>query len=174
MRMPCQGVLPSVGTMRNRSIRHALGLSLPAITGLALLAIPRVVAHDLGGAGPVLNSVLTFGPIAVWLVVVLWRRVPNAFVTLVAIGAAYGLLLGVAHQVFWSTAFGGESPSLGGNLAGVLDPGAEGILLRVVAFASSLMTGIFVGAIAGAVGWALARVVPGFRPRQRTRDGGVA
>ncbi|MGI5267741.1 hypothetical protein ACQEUU_01165 [Nonomuraea sp. CA-218870] len=141
----------------------SLGMSPAAIAGLALLGVPRVIAHDLGLVGPVVNGVLTFLPVLVWLGVVLWRRVPNAFLTLLAIGGAYGVLLAVTHQLFWSSAFA-DQPRLGGNLAGALAPGAEEALMRTFAFGSSLFTGVVVGVLVGAVGWVLARAVPALRP----------
>ncbi|MFG1945917.1 hypothetical protein [Nonomuraea sp. NPDC048826] len=147
----------------------SLGMSPIAILGLAALGVPRVVAHDLGPVGPVVNAVLVFLPVVIWLGVVLWRRVPNPFLTLLAIGGAYGVLLAVAHQLFWGAAFD-DPPQLGGNLAGALSPGAEEALMRTFAFGSSLFTGVLVGVVTGLVGWLLARAVPAFRHR----DGGGA
>ncbi|HEX2132190.1 MAG TPA: hypothetical protein VHH15_11575 [Actinophytocola sp.] len=153
--------------MRSDTTDRALGLRPAWIGALALLGVPRVVAHDLDLVGPVVNAVLVFLPLAAWLGVVLWRRVPNPFLTLAAVGLAYGVLLAVTHQVLWAESFGGEPPSLGGNLAGALSPGAEGFVLRIFAFFSSLLTGLGVGAATGVVGWVLARLVPGFRPPRR-------
>ncbi len=144
--------------MRDR-IRRALGMPLLAVGGLALLGVPRVVAHDLELVGAVANAVLVYLPIAVWLVVVLWLRVPNAFRTLLVIGFAYGVVLAMTHQVLWTQAFA-EPPSLGGNLAGALAPAVESALLRTFAFLSSVITGVFVGAVTGTVGWLLAKALP--------------
>lgn len=153
--------------MRTETIERSLGVSPLAILGLALLAVPRVILHDLGLTDPVVNGVLTFLPLAAWLAVVLWRRVPNAFKTLLTIGVTYGVLLAATHQVLWTESFGDNPPALGGNLAGVLDPAIEGVLFRVFAVFSSVLTGVVVGLITGAVGWLLSRAVPGFRPRGR-------
>lgn len=142
---------------------RALGLSVPAIIGLALLGVPRVIAHDLGPVGGVLNALLVFIPAAVWLVVVLWRRASNPLMTLLAIGLAYGVLLGLTHQVLWWWAFDAP-PRLGGNLEGALSLAVEELVLRLIAFASSLVTGLAVGAVTGAVAWLIARAVPAFRP----------
>ncbi|MEU6726599.1 hypothetical protein ABZ917_23105 [Nonomuraea wenchangensis] len=135
------------------------GLSLIAVLALAALGVPRAIAHDLGLVGPAVNAVLVFLPIAVWLVVVLWKRVPNPFLTLLAIGVAYGVLLGVTHQVLWSASFGDDPPTLGGNLEGALSPGTETMLLRTFAFGSSVMTGAGVGAAVGVVGWVGSRLL---------------
>ena len=67
-------------------------------------------------------------------------------------------MLAVVHQVFWGAAFGGNLPSLGGNLEGVLAPGVEAAVFRVSAFFSSLVTGTMVGAVTGAVAWAIERL----------------
>lgn len=146
--------------------RRSLGISPLGIAALAALGVPRAVAHDLELVGPVINALLVFVPIAVWLAVVLWKRVPNQFLTLLAIGVVYGVLLAVTHQVFWGQSFAGSPPSLGGNLAGSLSPAVEGVVLRIFAFFSSVLTGAAVGAATGAVGWLVGRLVPAFRPLQ--------
>ena len=134
--------------------------------GLALLGVPRVVAHDLRLVGPVVNSVLVFAPLAVWLAVVLWRRVPNPFVTLLAVGVCHGILLAVTHQLLWAESFGDAPPRLGSTLS----PAVEQVVLRIAAALSSLGTGTAVGAATGAVAWAVARVVPAFGPRSREEE----
>jgi hypothetical protein len=143
-----------------------LGLSPSAIVGLALLGVPRVVAHDLGPVGGVVNALLVFVPIAVWLAVVMWRQVPRPFLTLLVIGLVYGVLVGVTHQVLWSWAVV-DPPRLGGNLAGALPPAVEATVLRLFAFGSSVLTGVGVGALVGLVGWAALRV-----RGQRSHSGG--
>ncbi|OLT01501.1 hypothetical protein BJF90_31660 [Pseudonocardia sp. CNS-004] len=146
-------------------IRRALGVSPVVVVGLALLGVPRVVAHDLDLVGPAVNALLVFVPIAVWIGFVLVRRVPHPFLTLLVVGVGYGVLLAVTHQLLWAVAFAGDPPGLGGNLAGVLPPAGEAVLVRVVAFGSSLVTGAFTGVATGAVAWLLARIVPGLGPR---------
>lgn len=145
--------------------RRSLGISPLTIVGLAALAVPRVVAHDLGPVDPTINLLLTFVPIAVWLAVVLWRRVPNPFLTLLAVGAVYGVALGAIHVLLWDQAFGGGSPVLGGSIDGVLPPPVEGALLRGFTLLSSLVTGTAVGAVTGGVAWLITKLVPGLRPR---------
>ncbi|SDW50842.1 hypothetical protein SAMN05216215_1003320 [Saccharopolyspora shandongensis] len=143
--------------------RESLGMPLSAMFGLALLGVPRVIAHDLRLASPLVNALLVFVPIAVWPAIVLWLRAPNAFRTLLITGVIYGVLLDVVHQLLWTPAFGGAAPGLDGNLAGVPAPSAEGLLLRAFAFLSGLVTGVLVGAGTGMVGWMIAKAVPGFR-----------
>jgi hypothetical protein len=127
--------------------------------------VPRVVAHDLALVGPVVNALLVFVPIAVWIGFVLVKRVSNPFLTLLAVGLVYGVLLAVTHQLLWAEAFAGDPPSLGGNLAGVLPTAGEAGVLRVLASGSSLVTGAFTGVASGAVGSLLARIVRAHRPR---------
>jgi hypothetical protein len=115
------------------------------------------VSHDLGPVGGVLNALLVFVPIAVWLGVVVWRQVPRPFLTLLVIGVAYGVLVGLTHQILWPWAFE-VPPRLEGNLTGALSPVAESMVLRLFAFGSSVLTGIGVGALVGLVGWAALRV----------------
>ena len=139
---------------------RGIGLPLPTVVLLAAIAAIRVPLHDLGiiQEGSAAAALLVFVPLAVWVGVVLRRRVPNPLLTLTAVGLAYGVMLAVIHQLLWGAALGGEPPSLGGNLEGLLDPGAEAAVFRVSAFFSSLVTGTMVGAAAGAVAWAIARL----------------
>ena len=132
---------------------RGIGLSLPTIVLLAAITAIRVPLHDLGiiREGGAAAALLVFVPLAVWVGVVLRRRAPNPLLTLTVVGLAYGVMLAVIHQLLWGAAFGG-------NLEGVLDPGAEAAVFRVSAFFSSLVTGTMVGAAAGAVAWAIARL----------------
>lgn len=131
-----------------------------ALPALALLAVPRVVLHDLHviEEGSAVNALLVFGPPVVWIAVVLRARVANPFLTLLAVGAWYGLFLALGHQLLWETSFGDDPPRLGGNLAGRLSPGAEELVLRAFATVSSLFTGVLVGAVTGLAGWGLTRL----------------
>lgn len=134
----------------------ALGLPIAALIGLALLAAPRVVLHDLGviTEGAALNGVLVFAPPVIWIVVVLWKRVPNPFLTLLVVGVFYGLTLLLGHQILWHVAFEGGPPQLGGNLTD-LDPVLQSVIIRFFASISSLFTGVIVGAITGVIAWAI-------------------
>ena len=136
--------------------RHRLGLPFWAVLGLALLAVPRVVLHDLDmiHEGTAINALFVFVPPVVWIGVVLWRRVPNPFVTLLVVGLAYGVFLALGHQLLWSGNVGANPPRLGGNLAD-LDPSIQEVIFRVFATISSLFTGLIVGAISGLIAWGL-------------------
>jgi hypothetical protein len=150
--------------------RPALGFSWPVLIGLAGLAAPRVVLHDLGivEEGGVVNGLLVFVPPALWIAAVLWRRPARPFRTVVVIGALYGVFLAAGHQLLWTTAFGGDTPALGGALTG-FDPATGEALLRTTAALSSLVTGTLVGVVAGAVALLLTRVVPAEPGADRTR-----
>lgn len=131
---------------------RALGLSHLAIIGLALLALPRVILHDLGliAEGTLVNLLLVVAPVAIWIAVVLLRRAPKPFLTLLVTGAWYALFLTISHQLLWETSFAGDPPQLGGALAG-LDPLLENIIVRTFAAGSSLVTGLVVGAASGLI-----------------------
>ncbi|WP_282782140.1 MULTISPECIES: hypothetical protein [unclassified Nocardia] len=139
-------------------IRDSLGLAPLAVIVLAALGVPRVIAHDLGAVPAVVNAVLVFVPIAVWIGYVLWRRVPNPIPALLAVGACYGLLLALTHQLLWNAAFADDPPRLGGNLEGRFSPGTEELVMRAFAMSSSVLTGVLLGAATGAVAWLLARI----------------
>lgn len=144
--------------------RGGLGLPWLAIIGLALLGAPRVVLHDLHliHEGTFVNLLLVVVPVIVWIVVTVAARVPHPFLTLLAIGAAYGVVLAVVHQVLWHVSFGGEPPALGGNLAG-LPPAAQETIMRVFAAFSSLFTGVVIGAITGLIAWGIGSVTTRIR-----------
>jgi hypothetical protein len=147
-------------TNHDRSQGRALSPWL--IIGLAALAVPRVIAHDLELVSPggIANQLLVFIPPLIWLAVVLWQRPPRPFLTYLLIGVCYGIMLAIGHQLMWTTAFDGNPPRIGGNLEGRLDPAVESIVLRVFAFVSSVITGTLVGAVVGAIGTVLARLLP--------------
>ena len=132
------------------------------IIGLAALAVPRVIVHDLRLAPPngIVNGLLVFVPPLIWLAVVLWQRPPRPFLTYLLIGVCYGIMLAIGHQLMWTAAFDGNPPQIGGNLEGRLDPAIENLVLRTFAFVSSVITGTLVGAVVGAIGAVLARLLP--------------
>jgi hypothetical protein len=139
----------------------------PLVTlGLALLAAPRVLLHDLDivQEGALVNLVLVFGPPAVWVWAAVATRIPHPLRALAWVGAAYGVVLAVTHQLLWDRAFGDDPPRLGGNLEGELSAANEELVLRGFACGSSLVTGLAVGAISGLVALWLTRP-GGPRPR---------
>lgn len=156
--------------------RRSLGFSWPELIALAALAAPRVVLHDLGiiEEGSVVNGLFVFVPPACWIAAVLWRRPPRPFTTVVVVGALYGVLLAVGHQLLWDAAFGGNTPVLGGNLTGI-DPTVQDGVIRAAAVVSSLVTGTLVGVVTAVVAVVLLRAVPAARRvehRSRATTGG--
>ena len=147
-------------TAEGAASRRGIGLSVPMVSLLAAIAAIRVPLHDLGlvQEGSAAAWLLVFVPLALWVGVVLRRRVPNALLTLTVVGFIYAVMLAIIHQLFWGAAFGGDSPSLGGNLEGVLAPGVEAAVFRVSAFFSSIVTGTMLGAVTGAVALAIERL----------------
>ena len=146
-------------TVKKTTLHTKLGLSAPVIILLAAIAAIRVPLHDLGivPEGSAVAWSLVFLPLAIWLIVVLRRRVPNPFIALTAVGLAYGVMLAIIHQLLWVAAFDGSPPRLGGNLEDVLSPGLEAVVFRTSAFFSSLVTGTVLGAIVGAIAWVIER-----------------
>lgn len=122
------------------------------IIGLALLAVPRVVLHDLHliEEGTFVNSLFVFIPPVLWMVAVLLLRVSRPFRALASVGVVYGVLLAVAHMLFWEQAFPDGAPRLGGNLSD-LAPWLQEMVLRGFGVLSSLITGTLVGAITGLI-----------------------
>ncbi|MDD7937377.1 hypothetical protein PHK61_02965 [Actinomycetospora lutea] len=136
--------------------RRALGFGWPVLVLLAALAAPRVVLHDLGVVeeGTLVNGLLVVVPPACWIAAVVWRRPRRPFLTVVVIGALYGVLLAAGHQLLWDAAFPGGPPTVGR-----LDPATGAAVLRTAAAVSSLVTGTLVGVVAGAVALLLTRLV---------------
>lgn len=142
-------------TSTPRPVRNRpLGLPVIALVGLAALAAPRVILHDLGivTEDDPLTLLLVFLPIAVWIAVAVATRVPNPFLTLLVVGLFSGAFLAIGHQVLWLEAFDGVPPSIGDGPAGEIVP-------RIAAFPSSVFTGTIVGAISGLIAWGIRRVL---------------
>ena len=135
-------------------------LPLIAVVGLALLAVPRVVLHDLGliQESTFVNALFVFVPPVLWIVVVLLRRDESPMRTLLLVGLCYGVFLAIGHQLLWNHALGGNPLRLGGNLA-ALDPVIAAAVVRGFAVVSSVITGLLVGAISGVVAWAVTRLL---------------
>lgn len=142
---------------------RGLGLAHLAIIGLSLLAVPRVILHDLGliASGTFVNLLLVIAPVAIWIAVALLHRVPNPFLTLLVTGAWYGVFLAIGHQLLWDVSFAGAPPQLGGALGGI-DPVLDGVIVRTFAAGSSLVTGLVVGAVSGLIALGIRAVA---RPR---------
>lgn len=149
----------------NEKSQRSTGIPFPLLVGLAALGVPRVIGHDLSLVSPLVNGLLVFLPLAIWVAYVLWKRVPNPFVPLFVVGLFYGILLGITHQILWTEAFAGVPPRLGGNLGEALSPAGEAVVLRIFAFGSNLFTGALMGAGTGAAAWLLVKAVPAFRHR---------
>ncbi len=138
---------PAAGSGDRRS---GLGFSFLALVGLAALALPRVILHDLHiiDEGDVINWVLALGPFAVWIAAAVVKKVPNAFLTVLVIGVIFGVMLVVTHQLLWDAAFQGDPPALGDSPAALIIP-------RVAAVFSGMFTSALTGAIAGLVAWGI-------------------
>lgn len=95
--------------MTHDQMTHRDGrLSVAGVVLLAALGVPRAVLHDLHllGTGPA-AAILALAPPAIWLLVVLRRRISRPFRQLVLIGLTYGILLAASHQLLWGTRHGG-------------------------------------------------------------------
>ncbi|GAA0504629.1 hypothetical protein Ade02nite_70430 [Paractinoplanes deccanensis] len=140
--------------------KQGLGLPWIALAGLALLAVPRVVLHDLDVVqeGDAVNLLLVFVPLVIWIVVAVLAKVPRPFLTLLVVGAIYGVFLALVHQLLWDRSVGAGA-ALGGNLEGRLPPGAEEFVIRTFAVVSSLFTGLLAGAVTGLVAWGASRAL---------------
>lgn len=132
-------------------LEKRIGMPIITLFLLALLGIPRVIAHDLKWIeeGTVVNSLFVFIPPIIWIIVVLFKT-NRPFKPLFWLGLIYGILLGVTHQVLWSVVFD-VPPTLGGNLEN-LSPIVSTILMRFFAMLSSISTGAIIGLILGIVG----------------------
>jgi len=151
------GPAPTTGVRRSS---RGLGLPLAVIMGLTALAVPRIIAHDLGlvEPGSLANTALAVLPLVIWVVVaMLWSRRP--LVSLFVAGGLLGVALALIHNLSWGAVFGDDPPSLGGALEGVLAPGLEEAVLRGAGTISSLATGLATGVICGLIAWGLQAVL---------------
>lgn len=130
--------------------RNRLGLPVLALIGLAAVALIRVVLHDLHvieEASPI-TWVLAIGPVLLWIAVAVVTRVPNPFLTVLVIGTIFGVMLVITHQLLWDFAFHGNPPSIGAG------PGAS-VIPRIAAIPSGLFVGAMIGAVGGLVAWGI-------------------
>jgi hypothetical protein len=139
----------------SRAGKSAFAPDLPiiAIALLAALTLPRVVVHDLRliEIDSPAYTALAVAPLLIWLLVALFRRTQRPFFDFLVVGLAYGLFLGVTHQILWDASWAGNPPHMGGNLAGKLNPFVESLILRAFALGSSIVTGLVFGAAFGIV-----------------------
>lgn len=130
-----------------KNMRRA-SIPFVALLGLALLAIPRVVVHDLKMVP--LDSgfyrALAIAPLVIWLGAAMFWKTSRPVRDFLVLGLCFGVLLGVTHQVLWDAAWGGNTPHIGGNFEGKLSPLVESLVLRGFALGSSLVTGLVFGA----------------------------
>lgn len=144
----------------NTTQQFRSGLPWWAIIGLALLAVPRVVLHDLHmlEEGTWLNAVFVWVPPVIWITLVVVQRIPRPFLALLAVGVAYGALLATTHLLLWDQAFADGTPQLGGNLAD-LNPLAQALLVKAFTALNSGITGTLVGVVCGIIATGLHKLV---------------
>ncbi|MFD1412990.1 hypothetical protein [Oceanobacillus jeddahense] len=149
-----------------QKINNYLGVPVLTLIVLSLLGVPRVILHDLSiiEEGSVVNSILVFAPIIIWIAYIVLKNVNKPFLSLLLIGFFYGIFLAIVHQILWNVAMD-TSIQLGGNFSN-LPQAVSNIIVRTFAFFSGVTTGIIVGAITGAVGSLLNFVKKRFTPRQ--------
>ena len=142
--------------------RRGVGLPFVAIVGLAALGLPRAILHDLhliDDAG-ILTWILALGPYAAWIAVAVAKRVPRPFLTVLLIGVTFGVMLVITHQLLWVQAFSGNLPAIG-----------QGALATVIPRLAAVVSGLFTGAIIGAVGGLIAWGIRAAMTRSSIREG---
>lgn len=121
-------------------------MPVAALLGLALLAVPRVILHDLHliEEWAPLTWVLAILPVLIWSGAAVLVNSPRPFLTVLLIGLIFGVMLVATHQLMWESAFRGNPPSVG---SGPL----RDVIPRIAAVPSGLFTGVAIGAIGGLV-----------------------
>jgi hypothetical protein len=140
--------------------QRALGLPVIALIGLAAIALPRAILHDLhiiSDSGP-LTWILALGPVAVWVAVAVTKRVPKPFLTVLVIGIFYGIMLVITHQLLWDYAYEGDPPTLGNSSMAAVIP-------RLFAVPSGLFAGALTGAVGGLIAWGIQAALTPKAPR---------
>lgn len=137
------------------------GLPLWAVVALGLVAVPRAVLHDLDRMpdSRLLVVALAVGPPILWTGVAVAARLVSPVRTMAAVGAVYGVALGLVHNLLWDRAFGHRDVRLGGELRGTLPAAVEELLLRGATTLSSLLTGLAVGLVTGLVAMMATRLL---------------
>jgi len=144
-----------------------INTSLPfiLIVVLAALAVPRVVVHDLHilPLDSPSYKALAIVPFLIWGLFAVFGKSKRPVYDFLILGALFGLMLAVTHQITWNASWGGNSPQLHGNLEGKLNPTVESLLLRAATIISSLITGIVFGGIAAMIAWLTSRARKRFK-----------
>lgn len=137
-----------------KKLRNIFKTDLPlyVIFILAALALPRVIIHDLHLAD--LSSApykaLATVPYLIWFLVAILHKSNTPLKDFLMMGAMFGALLALIHQVLWESAL--KTADI--NMSITLDPSVEQIVLRTAAIISSLLTGLVIGGFFGCIAWA--------------------
>ncbi len=147
---------PTSATSLNRlasNLRWGLVTALAAV-GLIrpLLSIAGAYEEFLGGA--VGRAVVTILIAALWVGVVVIRRVPNPLLTLVVVGGMYGVFAILLQQIIWNFFLGGAPEGA---------PSSAPIL--VISWISIIATNTIWGALLVLVAVGLRRLLPRRPPR---------
>ena len=128
-------------------------IPLNVLVILALLALPRVIMHDLRiiPLDSALYKFFAVTPFLIWLGFAVMAKTSRPFKDFLTLGIIFGIFLAITHQITWDAAWGDNLPNLGGNLEGKLSYSTEKFIIRVGAFFSSLTTGAILGIIFGGV-----------------------
>lgn len=139
--------LPSDATAAQRR----KGLPVLALIGLATLRVPASILEDLRvlDAGHWVAGLLPWIAVAVWVAVVVARRVPKPFLTVLMIGVISGVLLVITYQLLWDVMFGDYPAEIGHS----------GVAIRLIAIPGGLIAGAVSGVIGGLVAWALSAAI---------------
>ena len=141
--------------------RRGLGLPIIALVGLAALGLPRVVLHDLhiiDEAQPA-SWILALGPVAVWIAVVVVKRVPKPFLTVLVVGLILGVMVAITHQLLWGFLYA-DNPAFRSNSS------IAGVLPRLAVLPGSIFAGALLGTVGGLIAWGIRTLI---RPKSRTR-----
>ncbi|MFC0680088.1 hypothetical protein ACFFGH_19815 [Lysobacter korlensis] len=131
--------------------RNPFGLPFLALLGLAALGLPRVVLHDLGiiDESHPLSWVFALGALAATVAAALIAKVPSPFLTVLAVGSIFGVMLVITHQLFWDVKYGGNPPVVAGSE----------VIPQIAAAASGLFTGVIMGVVGGLLAWGLQAIL---------------
>ena len=124
------------------------------LAGLALLAMPRAVIHDLDGLpfdSPAYIA-MAVAPLLLYLAIAIFRNNKRPMYDFIVLGLFFGVFLSLVHLILWDHKWGGNPPAFGDQLTGVFCPEVEDMLFRISVTFSGLHVGIALGALFGAIG----------------------
>jgi hypothetical protein len=140
---------PSAGMCYDVRMKPQWNIIVP----LAALGLVRTLMHvnKVYETVPRAEGAVWLAIVAAWIAVIVVKKIPNPFDTLLITGSLHGLLSALVQQAYWTT-FWADVAATDVLAADVMNPG-----VRIIAIGSTVLMGFLWGAAAGLAAAAILR-----------------